>query len=137
MIRRPLRTTSTDTLFPYTTLFRSQTAEGIILHYIGIERRVRRHFAFIFKAHPALVEQFDGITYIVEPFAFGISKGGMGKESHTRLMPHAASYGRSTFGNVSELFRSGALIHRGVRSEARRVGNACVSTGRSRWCAFH
>src|SRR3546814_8977453 len=79
-----------------------QTAEGIILHYIGVERRVRRHFAFIFKAHPALVEQFDGITYIVEPFAFGISKGGIGKESHTRLMTHAASYGRSTFGNRSE-----------------------------------
>src|SRR3546814_11463550 len=32
-------------------------------------------------------------------------------------MTHAASYGRSTFGNVSELFRSGALIHRGVGHE--------------------
>src|SRR3546814_5370271 len=65
----------------------------------------------------SLVWQFDGITYIVEPFSFGISKGGIGKESHTRLMTHAASYGRSTFGNVSELFRSGALIHRGVGHE--------------------
>src|SRR3546814_12141842 len=25
----------------------------------------------------------------------------------------------------------------GVRSEERRVGNECVSTGRSRWCPFH
>src|SRR3546814_18216762 len=54
---------------------------------------------------------------IVEPFAFGISKGGIGKESHTRLMTHAASSGRSTFGNVRELFRTGALIHRGVGHE--------------------
>src|SRR3546814_17002578 len=28
MIRRPPRSTSTDTLFPYTTLFRSRLAEG-------------------------------------------------------------------------------------------------------------
>src|SRR3546814_12561387 len=97
MSRRPPRSTRTDTLFPDPTRVRS--------------------FACIFKAHPALVEQFDGITYIVEPFAFGISKGGIGKESHTRLMTHAASYGRSTFGNVSELLRSGALIHRGVGHE--------------------
>src|SRR3546814_8052406 len=30
MIRRPPRSTRTDTLFPYTTLFRSQTAAGLI-----------------------------------------------------------------------------------------------------------
>src|SRR3546814_10928075 len=89
----------------------------LILHYIGVERRVRRHFAFIFKAHPALVEQFDGITYIVEPFAFGISKGGIGKESHTRIMTYEASYGSSTFGN---------------RSEESRVGKESVSRCRYR-----
>src|SRR3546814_11340397 len=32
-------------------------------------------------------------------------------------MTHAAGYGRGAFGNVSELFRSGALIHRGVGHE--------------------
>src|SRR3546814_2010273 len=31
MIRRPPRSTRTDTLFPYTTLFRSQTPQGILL----------------------------------------------------------------------------------------------------------
>src|SRR3546814_9332943 len=30
MIRRPPRSTRTDTLFPYTTLFRSHTALGIV-----------------------------------------------------------------------------------------------------------
>src|SRR3546814_13422491 len=30
MIRRPPRSTRTDTLFPYTTLFRSQVAENLV-----------------------------------------------------------------------------------------------------------
>src|SRR3546814_2005410 len=36
MIRRPPRSTRTDTLFPYTTLFRSQQADGL--------RRIGRRF---------------------------------------------------------------------------------------------
>src|SRR3546814_15327821 len=32
MIRRPPRSTRTDTLFPYTTLFRSQVHQGISIH---------------------------------------------------------------------------------------------------------
>src|SRR3546814_4065358 len=35
MIRRPPRSTRTDTLFPYTTLFRSQN-QGIVLLYPGV-----------------------------------------------------------------------------------------------------
>src|SRR3546814_2618175 len=37
MIRRPPRSTRTDTLFPYTTLFRSLRSNG------GRDRHVRRH----------------------------------------------------------------------------------------------
>src|SRR3546814_8058770 len=33
MIRRPPRSTRTDTLFPYTTLFRSRTKRGILQYY--------------------------------------------------------------------------------------------------------
>src|SRR3546814_5746598 len=53
MIRRPPRSTRTDTLFPYTTLFRSdfvlegppgtgksQTIANIIAHNLGLGRRV-------------------------------------------------------------------------------------------------
>src|SRR3546814_16452633 len=41
MIRRPPRSTRTDTLFPYTTLFRS--LEGMVLHVLGVDgqRRLR------------------------------------------------------------------------------------------------
>src|SRR3546814_14363540 len=40
MIRRPPRSTRTDTLFPYTTLFRSRATHGHALGDIGIEQRV-------------------------------------------------------------------------------------------------
>src|SRR3546814_4370531 len=45
MIRRPPRSTRTDTLFPYTTLFRSQSGRGVrsrpSLSQIGEDRRRR------------------------------------------------------------------------------------------------
>src|SRR3546814_13768377 len=39
MIRRPPRSTRTDTLFPYTTLFRSPEGAGAHAVFIGRERR--------------------------------------------------------------------------------------------------
>src|SRR3546814_16230547 len=57
MIRRPPRSTRTDTLFPYTTLFRSHLLE-LLRHFIHARRRhdvhtdIDREFEFDF----ALVE---------------------------------------------------------------------------------
>src|SRR3546814_15122028 len=42
MIRRPPRSTRTDTLFPYTTLFRSLAGLGDGERYLVIEREARR-----------------------------------------------------------------------------------------------
>src|SRR3546814_14301739 len=39
MIRRPPRSTRTDTLFPYTTLFRSRTMLGLLAPVLGDEMR--------------------------------------------------------------------------------------------------
>src|SRR3546814_5255121 len=44
MIRRPPRSTRTDTLFPYTTLFRSDSSAEILI--AGISER-REHWRFI------------------------------------------------------------------------------------------
>src|SRR3546814_2779299 len=64
MIRRPPRSTRTDTLFPYTTLFRSVDPEGVDPHpaerrFLGIEV-FRSHGKFTAgkKAHPR--GRFDG-----------------------------------------------------------------------------
>src|SRR3546814_13752052 len=58
MIRRPPRSTRTDTLFPYTTLFRSKNA-GLnsaftvrkISHGYGVER--------VFQAHSAAIDSVE------------------------------------------------------------------------------
>src|SRR3546814_11946811 len=42
MIRRPPRSTRTDTLFPYTTLFRSQGASGEAIERTGAALRQRK-----------------------------------------------------------------------------------------------
>src|SRR3546814_3467981 len=50
MIRRPPRSTRTDTLFPYTTLFRSLAVEGVhLLGEVGVEplERLREAAEFI------------------------------------------------------------------------------------------
>src|SRR3546814_10835849 len=39
MIRRPPRSTRTDTLFPYTTLFRSQLLAPILARIMGVEQQ--------------------------------------------------------------------------------------------------
>src|SRR3546814_3809992 len=46
MIRRPPRSTRTDTLFPYTTLFRSAPSDAMVR---GLDRDRRGH-----RAHPRL-----------------------------------------------------------------------------------
>src|SRR3546814_13110316 len=49
MIRRPPRSTRTDTLFPYTTLFRSRDIDGRIVRFGGPERDdvTRRHLEVV------------------------------------------------------------------------------------------
>src|SRR3546814_3320793 len=43
MIRRPPRSTRTDTLFPYTTLFRSERAGQAHRDHVGVERFAHPH----------------------------------------------------------------------------------------------
>src|SRR3546814_4990594 len=43
MIRRPPRSTRTDTLFPYTTLFRSDGREGYYANYGALRDMVQNH----------------------------------------------------------------------------------------------
>src|SRR3546814_10993528 len=53
MIRRPPRSTRTDTLFPYTTLFRSDEAVGPAIARLHMARKRFR------QSRP--VERFDGV----------------------------------------------------------------------------
>src|SRR3546814_15973533 len=113
MVRRPPRSKRTDTLFPYTTLFRSFFGEsGIADGRAGAEvarlRRSRQHGAPAGQRHRVVVAQVPG-----EPAL----QDGLGDRGEAALLDGGAA---------------GVPHFRGARSEERRVGKECVGTVRSR-----
>src|SRR3546814_12433110 len=59
MIRRPPRSTRTDTLFPYTTLFRSIGKNGGGLGYVDIRMLEQSHADLGFKNRPHGIVEFS------------------------------------------------------------------------------
>src|SRR3546814_12419226 len=121
MIRRPPRSTRTDTLFPYTTLFRSPQG----------------------RRRPAMNN--DG--RIDSPASATRSpKRPSGGDDIVGLLQHLTSQGTHLAQEQVKLVqaevRAGiedlkAAIGAMLRSEERRVGKECVSTCRSRWSPCH
>src|SRR3546814_15041746 len=118
MIRRPPRSTRTDTLFPYTTLFRSDPAAQ--MH--GLARKRARKadldvelLTLPAERIPAEDESFDTVltTFTLCTIPDAVSAL---REMRRVLKP------------------DGVLL---FRSEERRVGKECVSTCRSRWSPYH
>src|SRR3546814_18076195 len=136
MILRPPRSTRTDTLFPYTTLFRSLVQLG---HKLGIsERRAlgRRFAAAVEHRH----EQDNRKQYpdpqrkAAQPRICGL----VGGLAHLilRLLPLCSPINRAkafTDNVWSDDYRPGEA----ERSEERRVGKGCVSPCVSRWWPYH
>src|SRR3546814_13017030 len=110
MIRRPPRSTRTDTLFPYTTLFRSIGPDEVEPDGQSRVRLDRDSRAKLFGCIYASARPGQKILVI------------------------AFEARHPYFGHVS-----GANGHRGrrFRSEERRVGKECVSTCRSRWSPYN
>src|SRR3546814_19944381 len=84
-IRRPPRSTRTDTLFPYTTLFRS-VYEGTFTRIELFRAHLRKQFTRIFENHGGPIEVGLSDTPIPLPFAFpdGMVVGdGFRSEEHT------------------------------------------------------
>src|SRR3546814_12448295 len=109
MIRRPPRSTRTDTLFPYTTLFRSDligTNESVYDFNAG----ARKRGTYGILALPGQV-QFDTSNDLMNPTTGYRLKLSLSPETSVR----------------------GAVRPYARRSEERRVGNECVSTCSSRW----
>src|SRR3546814_19794098 len=111
MMRRPPRSTRTDTLFPYTTLFRS--AEQLPrchrrlagpLDECGADR------AFAAGDEQAVVDQFAGRA------AGMFDVGGVHAEAFAAIFEEGSRYGRS---------------------DERRVGKECVSTCSYRGEPYH
>src|SRR3546814_12920940 len=108
MIRRPPRSTRTDTLFPYTTLFRSQQLAAHI--------------------RAALFEYFL-VEREVAPKSVSLVLVGDSKIDCETI--------RDTRRPVEALAKRVEITIADTRSEERRVGKECVSTCRSRWSPYH
>src|SRR3546814_15296649 len=111
MIRRPPRSTRTDTLFPYTTLFRS-LRPGQRLADLGAAQRVG-----VMQRVGGVFRGGDGFLLLDVPQHF---RWRLGAGGHEELVSQA----------VDRALLAG-------RSEERRVGKEWVSTCRSRWSPYH
>src|SRR3546814_21100146 len=117
MIRRPTRSTRTDTPFPYTTLFRSALVEGQLID----------------------VDQVGPVHRVGPAKIFVMAEEGIGRSGEVRageIPPFARVDDQFVPGDPAgpRLVRVGEEPRRAVgRSEERRVGNECVSTGSSQW----
>src|SRR3546814_13736076 len=121
MIRRPPRSTRTDTLFPYTTLCRS-AFEGnrrMKMAEEGIEELRRAADTVIVIPNQNLFRIADAKTTFADAFM-----------TADRVL-------FSGVGCITDLIVKEGLINLDFadvkRSKARRVGKECVSTCRSRW----
>src|SRR3546814_20238500 len=116
MIRRPPRSTRTDTLFPYTTLFRSLADAAL---------------NFLWVAFGGIAVGV-GLTWSIGRAKEWISRR-FGEEGGSQILISLLI----PFGSyliAEHLHCSGILA---ARSEERRVGKECVSTCRSRWSPYH
>src|SRR3546814_18804956 len=111
MIRRPPRSTRTDTLFPYTTLFRSTAVRLLATAGQGSGRQARpcnQYFATFHAVFSSVAA--DG--------------------RHEPSTKHYTSVKRGRAADRSDRLRL-------KRSEERRVGTECVRTCRFRGSTYH
>src|SRR3546814_16678197 len=115
MIRRPPRSTRTDTLFPYTTLFRSEAA---IMAMNRIQFQPGLSMPEFVKNYGTEMQCEQALEAARWPEGF--------------RCPRCA-------GTVHCVLRDGTrkVFQCSARSEERRVGKECVSTCRSRWSPYH
>src|SRR3546814_13741027 len=129
MILRPPRSTLTDTLFPYTTLFRSTPELPDAVVPVGNAACARKNGAVGLLAHIVIVEitifriplwpRVYGVVFVI---GLGIQRGLGGYHSPVARYP-------LPYRNV--MARPIPRLHH--RSEERRLANECVITCSSRW----
>src|SRR3546814_14047370 len=112
MKRRPPRSTRTDTLCPYTTLFRSLHDAPLDLVAVALDTELADHPGEL-RAHG--VAGVQGVEGVLEHHLHGADLLGA-------ALLHL-------------ILRDVLAVEQ--RSEERRVGKECVSTCRSRWSPYH
>src|SRR3546814_20024148 len=123
MIRRPPRSTRPDTLFPYTTLFRSAGGEradsGTVVGAMESSNAIRSEQA----SSAGGVKAMPAVRAMARKLRVALSRvRGTGAD------------GVVTMADVKQAAAAGTAQ---ARSEERRVGHERVSTCRSRWSPYH
>src|SRR3546814_14472675 len=116
MIRRPPRSTRTDTLFPYTTLFRSVEFGAHTVHHACLGRLDDRAAREEIAQSKADCEALLGSPVRHFAYPYGDSAAAGAREAEF----------------CRELGFTTAVTPE-TRSEERRAGKGCVSTCRYRW----
>src|SRR3546814_16830250 len=121
MIRRPPRSTRTDTLFPYTTLFRSNAEMAAVEHFGPAQKPGVARLSSKRPFSPNLSSDTPGMS------SWELGGSGAGPARRTADAGRRACQANATDGN-----------HRhDARSEERRVGKKCDRTCRSRGSPYH
>src|SRR3546814_15067142 len=132
MIRRPPRSTRTDTLFPYTTLFRSLKYDSYIAHSGNITtgplkgpgEEVLKNWL---ESHRELWDSFH--DDLISAYRLVSTEGA--------ARPVSYDYGIAGDGASDRLSVNAKGTTHIARPEERRVGKECVSPCRSGWCPVH
>src|SRR3546814_13146748 len=125
MIRRPPRSTRTDTLFPYTTLFRSKDQGRSDAAIVAAALNMIRTENFVYTLRPPTLGSDS-----IDEFLFDTRRGFCEHYSSTFtfLMRAAGLPARI----VTVYPGGGRNAVGGYRSEGRRGGKECVSTDKFR-----
>src|SRR3546814_14037398 len=132
MKRRPPRSTRTDTLFPYPTLFRSAVDDllVVILRVMESDRDARQagsHPFVLTLGEQALQDFVNGLQHMTNRYLDIVDRHLVGDGA-------AGSFAMSVLQVLRRILRLGHAL---ARSEERRVGKECVRTCRSRWSPYH
>src|SRR3546814_18531897 len=141
MIRRPPRSTRTDTLFPYTTLFRSVNIAGLIgLASFGLNNLVDTRSIIGAVGHAISLPIFDGgrlsANYRGARGEYDAAVASYNEEL-LQALHRAADAATSLRALGPRVQRTDAALARQERSEERRVGKEWVRKCRYRWWQDH
>src|SRR3546814_20874222 len=140
MIRRPPRSTRTDTLFPYTTLFRSSvspTAGLISENFADVENITTGFFAQGYYELTDTIRATGGIRYTWDrrnTVLHNVRAYGLPGTATVGGLDNCVNADNDAPGVCAQTQK--AKFDYPARSEDRRVGKECVRTVSSRWAPY-
>src|SRR3546814_12103765 len=131
MIRRPPRSTRTDTLFPYTTLFRSLAQCRLIPHRGPVGCPGGENGAFDFRLQARMTRNVDGMQETGKWMRHGLNSfPWVAPFSSGGCAPRAQTFGSRTSGVTRRSWlKSPDLMRLALpKTEERSAGKECVRT---------